>query len=230
MAVQLTDGSVIWRTPNPDDWKMTHSSIMPAECAGQPQYIYCANKGVVGVSAKDGTLLWRTSDWKISIATVPSPCVIDASRVFLTGGYNAGSIMLELKAGEEGIQPETLYRLNAEAFGATQQSPVVFENHLYGIRADGRLVCLSLDGKVEWDSGPTETFGLGPLLLADGLIYAMDGSGLLRLVKATSARYEPLAQAQVLQGHESWGPMALAGTRLLVRDFTQLACLEVGER
>ena len=35
--------------------------------------IYCANLGVVGVSAKDGRLLWETTDWKISLATVPSP-------------------------------------------------------------------------------------------------------------------------------------------------------------
>jgi hypothetical protein len=49
-------------------------------------------------------------------------------------------------------------------------------------------------------------------------------------VKASPSRYEKLAEAQVLEGRESWGPMALAGTRLLVRDFTRLACLDVGAR
>jgi hypothetical protein len=31
----------------------------------------------------------------------------------------------------------------------------------------------------------------------------------------------------VLKGGEAWGPMALAGGRLLVRDLTHLACLDV---
>lgn len=228
LAVRLVDGEVVWQTPNPHDWKMTHSSVMPMGSAGARQYIYCASKGVVGVSADEGKLLWETTDWKISIATIPSPCIVDENRIFLSGGYNAGSLMLQLDAVAGAITPETLFRLDADTFGATQHTPVLHRDHLYGIRADGRLVCLSLDGKVVWDSEPSETFGLGPLLLAEDLIYAMNDSGLLRLIKASPAVYEKLGEAQVLDGRESWGPMALAGTRLLVRDFTRLACLDVG--
>ena len=56
----------------------------------------------------------------------------------------------------------------------------------------------------------------------------MNDSGKLSLVEASSARFNLLAQAQVLPaGHESWGPMALAGGRLLARDFTRLVCLDV---
>jgi len=59
---------------------MTHSSVMPMEFAGERMYVYCASMGVVGVSAKDGRLLWETTDWKISIATVPSPTILDDGR------------------------------------------------------------------------------------------------------------------------------------------------------
>jgi len=230
LALRLSDGEVIWQTPNPNQWKMTHASVMAMEFPGARQFIYCANKGVVGVDASDGHLLWQTTDWKISIATVPSPVVVDEHRIFLTGGYNAGSLMLELEATEGGIVPKTLFRLDADTFGATQHTPILYQDHLYGIRADERLVCLSLDGSVAWESGSTDTFGLGPLLLVNDLIYAMDGSGLLRLIKATPSRYEKLAEARVLDGRESWGPMAIAGPLLLVRDFNHLACLEVGGR
>jgi len=230
VAVRLTDGEVLWQTPNPRDWKMTHSSIMPMEFNGSRQFIYCANKGVVGVDAADGRLLWETTDWKISIATVPSPVVVDANRIFFTGGYNAGSLMLQLDSIEGGIQPRPLFRLDATVFGATQHTPILYDNHLYGIRADGRFVCLSLEGKVAWESPASDTFGLGPLLLANDVIFAMDDSGLLRLIRATPAGYEKLAEGQVLQGRESWGALALADTRLLARDFTRLVCLEVGAR
>jgi outer membrane protein assembly factor BamB len=230
LAVRLDDGEVLWQTPNPRGWKMTHSSIMPMEFGGERQYVYCANKGVVGVSATDGRLLWSTPEWKISIATVPSPCVLEGDRIFLSGGYNAGSMMLRLERGGEGITAKPLFRLDADVFGATQQSPIMHENHIYGVRPDGRLVCLALDGTVVWDSGSADTFGLGPFLIAGDLIYALDDSGLLRLVRARPATYEKLAEARVLEGRESWGPMALVDNRLLVRDFTRLTCLDVGAR
>ena len=229
LAIDGATGKEFWKTPNPRGWKMTHSSVMPMQVAGEPMYVYCANNGVVGVSAKDGALLWETTDWKISIATVPSPLVLDNGRVFLSGGYNAGSMMLEVKNQGGHYLVQTAFTLAPEVFGATQHTPIVYGNHIYGVRADGKFVCLDLQGKPVWTSESGQQFGLGPFLMADGLIVAMNDSGLLRLIQASPEKYDLLAQAQVLKGHESWGPMALAGGRLLVRDLTRMVCLEVGK-
>jgi outer membrane protein assembly factor BamB len=259
LAVEAQTGKVLWQTPNPHAWKMTHSSVMPMEFDGQRMYVYCASKGVVGVSAKDGSILWETPDWKISIATVPSPLPLAGGRVFLTGGYNAGSLMLQLtneasqmaKAGvlaspdssgsvaqvrarEDARPPETahfvprtVFKLEPEVFGATQHTPILYDNHFYGVRADGKFVCLTLDGKVVWTSGSAPQFGLGNFILTQGLIFAMNDSGLLRLIEATPQQYVELAQARVLKGRESWAPLALADGRLIARDLTRMVCLEV---
>lgn len=227
MAVDAESGEIHWRTPNPRGWKMTHSSIMAIEFGGRRQYVYCADQGVVGVAAEDGSLLWETGEWRISIATVPSPVPLPDGRIFLTGGYNAGSLMLRLQANGGRIVPVTEFRLSPEVFGATQQTPILFGDHLYGVRADGKFTCLTLDGRVSWTSPPGVNFGLGPFLLANGLIFALNDTGWLRLLAASPERYHELARARVLTGHEAWGPMALAGGRLLARDFTQLVCLEV---
>ncbi|MFW6108458.1 MAG: PQQ-binding-like beta-propeller repeat protein, partial [bacterium] len=93
MAVDCATGDILWKTPNPDEWKMTHASIVPVEYAGRRMYVYPAHRGVVGVSAEDGALLWKTGEWRISIATVPSPLPLPGGRLFLTGGYNAGSMI-----------------------------------------------------------------------------------------------------------------------------------------
>jgi outer membrane protein assembly factor BamB len=230
VAVDLETGKELWHSPNPHAWKMTHSSIVPMEIAGERTYIYCANNGVVGVSAKDGAILWETTDWKISIATVPSPVILDNGRVFLSGGYNAGSLMLELKKENDHLVPKTLFKLPAEVFGATQHTPIFYQDHIYGVRDDGKLVCLDLQGKPVWISDSGQQFGLGSFLIADGLLFAVNDSGLLRLIDTSPAKYSLLAHAQVLKGRESWGPMALAGGRLLVRDLTRMVCLEVGKR
>ncbi|HWI59645.1 MAG TPA: PQQ-binding-like beta-propeller repeat protein, partial [Bacillota bacterium] len=227
VAVDAQTGKVLWQTPNPRGWKMTHSSIMPIEFSGERMYVYCADKGVVGVSAKTGAILWETADWKISIANVPSPLVLDGGRLFCSGGYNAGSAMLQLKKEGDRFAVQTAFKLAPEIFGATQHSPALYDNHIYGVRPDGRFACLSLDGKTVWASDASQQFGLGPFLLADGIIFAMNDSGLLRLIEATPEKYKLLGQAQVLKGRESWGPLALAGGRLLARDFTRLICLDV---
>ena len=248
LALDLATGKPLWQTPNPREWKMTHSSIVPMDFAGRRLYVYCASKGVVGVDAKDGALLWETADWKIAIATVPSPSPLPDGRIFLTGGYGAGSVMLKLETnfpltrpsatlspsdGERGapsFSVRTLLKLPPEIFGATQHTPILKDGHLYGARADGRFVCLDLDGKVVWASSPSETFGLGSFLIANDLVLAVNDSGKLRVFEATPARFNLLGEAQPLTNRESWAPMALAGNRLLLRDLTRLVCLDVSAK
>jgi outer membrane protein assembly factor BamB len=58
----------------------------------------------------------------------------------------------------------------------------------------------------------------------------MNDSGLLRLIQAAPDKYALLAQAQVLKGRESWGPLALANGRLIARDLTRMVCLDVAKR
>ena len=230
LAVDLATGKPLWQTPNPRGWNMTHSSIMPMEFAGRRLYVYCARGGFVGVDAKDGKLLWETSDWKISIATVPSPLPLPEGRIFLTGGYSAGSLMFQLVEENGKLAPKSVFKLTDKVFGATQHTPVFRDGHLYGPRADGRFVCLGLDGKVVWASGPAETFGLGSFLMAGDVIFALNDAGKLRLIEASPARFNLLAEAQILEGRESWGPMALAGGRLIARDLTRIVCLDVGAK
>lgn len=231
LGVDLASGEVRWKTPNPRGWKMTHVSITPVDFGGRRLYIYCGSGGVAAADAADGRLLWDTTDWKISIATVPSPIVLPEGRLFFSGGYNAGSLMAQLEARDGGgVGIRTLFRLPPDVFGATQHSPVFHDGLIYGIRANGHFVCLDPTGKVRWSSGPAAQFGLGPFLIADGLIFAMNDTGHLSLMQLSPERHVPLAKAQVLKGRESWGPLALVGGRLLARDLTRLVCLDVAAK
>ncbi|MBN2506172.1 MAG: PQQ-like beta-propeller repeat protein [Verrucomicrobia bacterium] len=230
VALDLATGTERWRTPNPKGWKMTHASVVSCEMEGQRMFVYCASHGVVAVSATDGTLLWETPDWKISIATVPSPVPIGGGRLFFSGGYNAGSLMLQVTKDGNRFIPKTLFRLEADVFGATQQTPVFSDNHVFGVRPNGEFVCLDTAGKIVWTSGGDHKFGLGPFLKADGVFYVMNDHGMLSMIEATPARFAMLGRAKVLQGRESWGPLSLAGGRLWARDLTRLVCLDVAAR
>jgi outer membrane protein assembly factor BamB len=230
MAVDYRSGHVLWESPNPRGWTMTHVSVVPMEFAGRRMYVYCGKGGVAGVAADNGQLLWDTPDWQIGTATCPSPVVIGPDKIFLSGGYNSGALVLQLKAEQGRIVPETVARLSPKQFGSEQQTPILWQGHLYGVRQrDQQLVCMDPEGKELWNSG-RDKFGSGPYLIADGLIYVLNDDGLLTLAEATPAIYKRLAQAQVIEGGvTSWGPMALVAGRLIVRDFTRLVCLDVAE-
>jgi outer membrane protein assembly factor BamB len=48
---------------------------------------------------------------------------------------------------------------------------------------------------------------------------------------ASPKGYEPLSTTDAIpDGHDSWGPMALVGGRLILRDLTRMICLDVAEK
>lgn len=97
-------------------------------------------------------------------------------------------------------------------------------------RRDG-LMCLTLDGKVLWKTRRKPSFGRGGLILADGMIYIVEGDkGHLYMVKATPEKYTELGMVKkILKGKEMWAPLALTDGKLVIRDQQQLKCLQVKE-
>ena len=125
------------------------------------------------------------------------------------------------------------FRLEKTVFACEQHTPIYYQGYLYSILpADAggsrkQAVCMDPNGKVMWKSGTTEQFGLGPFMIADNKLLLLEDNGKLTMIEATAKGYVKLAQAKVLEGKEAWAPMALAGGRLLVRDYGQMKCLDL---
>ena len=86
------------------------------EFAGKKMYVYCGKGGVAGVSADDGEILWDTTEWKISIATCPSPLILPEGKIFCSGGYNSGAMMLQLVEQDGKIARRKALQAFAERF------------------------------------------------------------------------------------------------------------------
>jgi len=133
---------------------------------------------------------------------------------------------------------QKLFELTSSQFNSEVHTPILYKDHLFAVssKTRGRLTCLALDGRIVWQSPvvsgnpeATKTFELGGFLLADGLFFILDGrSGILRLVEANTAAYKELASAQILTGGDVWGPPALSDGKLIIRDMSQMVCLQVG--
>ena len=228
MAVEADTGKILWQTPNDRAWQMTHASIMPMPLGSRNTYVYAGSNGVLGVDALTGEKLWETEEWKVHIATVPSPLDLGNGRLLLTGGYGAGAMLVDLIPNGDKFDVKIIKRMASAEFGSDQQTPIFFENHIYGVRPDGQMVCLDRDGKILWASGGTVRFGLGAFAIADGKIFGINDSGLMRILEAKHDKCVVLCKAQMLDGaRECWGPMAFTDGRLLFRDLTRLACLDL---
>ena len=231
-------GNEIWRTPNTAKETMSHSSVMPAMIGGVKQYLYQTLKTLMGIDAANGSILWSIPH-PARVVAVPSPVSIGDGRIFITGPYEAGSAMYQVQKGAGGFAVKKLYSLTSSEFNSEAQTPILFQNHLFAVgkKDRGRFTCLSLDGKIVWQSpvvsGNAEesrTFDLGAFLLADGMFFILDGkTGMLRLIEAGTKQYKEIASAQILGGEEVWGPMALSNGKLIIRDTSQMICLQVGQ-
>lgn len=232
MAVDLATGRTLWQTKDHEGMGMTHSSIAPVTFKGQKQYVYCTDQGVVSVAADDGRVLWTKPDWKIGIATVPSPIQIGEDKIFFCGGYGAGSAMIRLSESGGAIKTEELFRRGPKIFGSVQHTPILYQDHLYGVipgaSDKGELVCMDLSGNQLWNGGALR-FGIGPYLIVGDLLLALcDEDGTLHLAEASPAGYKELAKAKLLNGADAWGPMAFAEGRLILRDLTEMICVDLG--
>jgi outer membrane protein assembly factor BamB len=237
IGIRCDTGSVVWETPNPGAWTMSHSSVMPMTLDGKKMYVYAADGGVAGVSAEEedrGRLLWSSSLWEPEVVA-PSPVALEDGKIFLTAGYGAGSTMIEVRRDGDSYSVRELYAYApGEGLSCEQQTPVYFRGFLYGIAPkDGgsfrnQFLCADPDsGAVRWSSGKTERFGLGPFLVVDEMFLILSDDGTLSLVDVSADSFSLLARRKVLEGRDAWAPMAMAGGKLLLRDSRQLVCLDV---
>jgi outer membrane protein assembly factor BamB len=242
MGVDLESGKPVWTTPNPENLQLAHSSITPMTLNGKKSYVYCAEWGtMVGVSGEKenaGTLLWQVK--VLNKKTIsPSPVVLDDGHIFMTAGYSAGSALVKISQAGGKYEAKLVWTLEEkEGLCCEQQTPVYFNKLLYGlipISAGARreqLVCMNPydKGKIVWESGNQKRFGqYEPILLADGKFFVLDKDAALTLVKAGTDKYEELGRCKLLQGHEAWAPIALAGNLMLLRDSKTMICIDVGK-
>jgi len=238
IGVDLKTGDVLWETPNPKSWDMSHASIMPMTLLGKRMYVYPSLGGLSGVSAEPddiGKLLWQIP-WNATVVA-PSPVQVSDDHIFMTAGYDSGNLMVKLTESGGIFTAEKVYAQEpGDGLSCEQQTPIFSDGLLYGIlpkKAGGfrqQFVCFDPKGEFVWTSGSDNRFGLGPFLLADDKFYILDDHGMLTMLDATKGEFKILEQVHILDGHDPWGPIALAGTRMFLRDMDRMICIEVGAK
>ncbi len=232
VAFKRDTGDIVWKSPSLG--RVGYSTPVIATLAGIEQAVMIgARQGkVAGISLEDGSILWQYEGWQCKIPiTFPTPLPDD--RLFITGGYGAGSAMIQIVKENGGLAAKELFK--TDAVGSQIQQPMLAGGYLYvnngsNERDDG-LLCMSLDGQIKWktvDLEPSLRLNRGNLIFVDGLIIVLDGkTGILRLVDPSPDAFKELAQAHIFDGREMWAPMALSDGKLLLRNQQELKCLDL---
>jgi outer membrane protein assembly factor BamB len=189
---------------------------------------------VAGISLENGNVLWTYKGWSCRIP-IPHPVQLSDDRLLVTGGYGAGSVMLQVSNTNGVFAAKELFKLEQDDFGLQIHQPILYKDHLYannnGNEHREGMICMTLDGKVLWrtsDDRNLPRFDRGNLLMADQLIVNLDGKkGELHLIEPSPKGYKELAQAKVLSGKMMWSPMAISDGKLLVRNQEEIKCLDL---
>lgn len=236
VALDKKTGAVIWKSAVPGGEAAGYASAMVVEAGGRKQYVQFLSKGLVGVDARTGELLWRYKEVAKGPAQAFTPVVRDdvvyAGALSIGGG--AIRLRLQLKPEGAGVAAEQVYfaRGLPNGFGGA----VLVGDALYGTRVAGQgLVAVEFTtGKIKWQA---ENTGTGTVAYADGRIYLHEENGDLVLVEATpegsreTGRFTPPNPPKRKQGggfsEKAMSYPVIANGRLYLRDLETLWAYDI---
>jgi len=227
-AIDKKTGKVIWRS---SDWTdgAQYASVVPAELNGQRQFIQLTQKTLAGVSARDGSVLWRNA-WPGRTAVIPTP-IVHRNEVYISSGYGAGCRKITVGGANEVTEDYSNKNMKNKHGGV-----LLLKGHLYGY-SDGRgWTCQSLkSGDVVWDS---KKFGKGCVFYADNRLYCLEeSSGQVVLAAADTGgwkehgrfKLEPQTELRKSSGRV-WTHPVVANGVMYLRDQELLFAFDVRAR
>jgi outer membrane protein assembly factor BamB len=199
---------------------------VPADLNGGRQYIQRTEKSVVGIAAKDGKLLWKTSFPLGNTAVIPTPIIRD-NFVYVTAGYRAGCKLVKISPANEVMTVyENIVMKNHHG------GVILVGDHVYG-HSDQGWTCQSFKtGEAAWTYNK---FGKGAIAYADGMFYCLEErSGTVALIDASPegwkehGRFKLDPQTTIRSPSGSiWTHPVISNGKLYLRDQDLIYCYDV---
>ena len=237
VALNPTNGAVLWtcavdraRPPEPRATRKrrpystaAYSSIVPATIAGVRQYIQFLDGGVVGVSAKDGRLLWAYDEPASPVANCMTP-IVHGDVVFAASAYNTGGGAARIvhDNGQWRVQPLWFLKDFQNHHGGV----VLIQGFLYGT-VPTELLCVEFEtGRI---AGRNPSVGKGSVVAAGSQLYARSENGPIALVEARPEAYTERGRFEQpdRSSEKAWPHLVIVRPRMLVRDQSLLLCYDL---
>jgi outer membrane protein assembly factor BamB len=224
VALDTKTGRLLWQSKDFTD-EAHYSSIVLAEIGGVRQYVQLTAANIVGISPKDGSVLWKAAR-KGSVAVIPTP-VVAGNLVYVTSGYNAGSNLFKVTPDGGKFSAEQVYANRAMA--VQHGGVVLVGEYLYGYSDSKGLACQNFQtGEIVW--AEKEKIKKCCVSYADGMLYSREeDTGTMVLVEASPTGYQE--KGRFLQPdraqEKAWPHPTIANGKLYLRDQDLLLCYDV---
>ena len=207
-----------------------YSSIVISNGGGTKQYVQLIGRGVIGVSARDGKLLWGYNKVANGTANIPTP-IVSGDFVFCSTGYQTGAALLKLSKKGRTVAANEVYFLDSQTLQNHHGGMVLSGNHIYCGHGhnNGFPLCLELKtGKVAWKAGRGPGSGSAAIVEADGHIYFRYENGVMALIEANPREYRLKGSFQIPNSSPpSWSHPVVAGGKLYLREQDALLCYDL---
>jgi outer membrane protein assembly factor BamB len=216
-ALDKASGKTLWQSKDFTDGAQ-YASIIPATIDNKKQYVQLTMKNFVGIDAKDGSVLWK-HDFPGSTAVIPTP-IVKGNRVYVSAGYGAGSIQLEI-----GANCAVTVTYENKVMKNHHGGVILVGDHLYGHSDGAGWVCQ------DWKTGEQvwaekNKFRKGAIAYADGQLYCLqEDDGSVALIDASPTgwneksrfKLDPQTTIRSSRGH-IWTHPVISNGRLYLRD------------
>ena len=245
VAFDKKTGAEIWKTqggrigPIGADGA-AYSSVVVTEIAGIRQYVQLVGRGVMGVEADTGKMLWSYNRVANDIANIPTS-LVTGNYVFSSSGYGTGAALLEISKNEnfdENSEEDQNEWLAEEVYfleGNTMQNHhgglILHEGHVFtgtGHNKGFPLAVKMETGEIAW--GPIRNDGMdsAAITYADGRIYFRYQNGLMILVEANPKEYIEHGSFPIPGSSKpSWSHPVIANGKLLLKEQGTLFSYDV---
>ena len=209
-----------------------YSSIVVSEGAGVKQYIQLIGRGLIGVRADDGKLLWSYNRVANDVANIPPP-VVRGDYVFTSTGYQTGAALLKLVKTADGVDAQEVYFLDARTFQNHHGGFVLVGDFLYAGHGhnNGFPICIEfLTGKVRWggDIRPEGATGSAAVAYADGHLYFRYQNGVMKLFEASPEGFKETGSFHIPGARRpSWSHPVIHDRKLYLREQDALLCYDI---
>lgn len=239
VALDKKTGKEIWRSKFQDFGSKgkdgaAYSAIVISQGAGVKQYVQLIGRGVIGVAAGDGRVLWGYNRVANDVANIPTP-VVRGDYVFASTGYQTGGVLLKLTKSGNGVAANEVYFLDPKTFQNHHGGFVLVGDHLYAGHGHNRgfPICIELGtGKVVW-GGDIRNGGTGSAAVAyaDGNLYFRYQNGHVLLIEATPAGYKEKGSFVIPDvQNPSWPHPVITDGRLYLREQDHLYVYDVRQQ
>lgn len=223
IALEKSTGSVVWKSPLSEADAASYASPVMATVDGVKQYILYLGKGIVGLKADTGELLWRytkTSDAQANIATP----IVSGNYVY-SAASRVGGGLVKVKGTKS--EPEELYF--AKSLPAGMGGSVLIDGNLFGSIGETMACVDFMTGTIKWqDRG----IGSASICFADGRLYLHSVKNELAMIEASPEGFKPLGKFALpgTTDHgnaKPWTHPVISNGRLYVRDQADVWCYDI---